>query len=130
MIGDGAAAPPNAAILVVEDDAILRLCAAAFLEDVGYGVFEACCADEALEILHAYSGIIAILTDIEMPGSIDGIALAHRVYASWPDVGVIVTSGHVQPSADALPLGALFIGKPYSNAEVIGCIQTLTLAGR
>nr|WP_257018324.1 response regulator [Sphingopyxis sp. JAI108] len=113
--------------MVVEDDAILRMSAAGMLEDAGYRVFEASCASEALEILRADCGFLAILTDIEMPGSIDGIALAHRIYADWPDIGVIITSGRFQPGSDELPEGAIFIGKPYSRTDILGCVHMLTL---
>lgn len=125
MIGNGAAAPSVAAILVVEDDAILRMSAAGMLEDAGYRVFEASCASEALEILRADCGILAILTDIEMPGSINGIALAHTVRANQPEIGVVITSGRYQPEPGELPADVMFVSKPYSRADIVGCIQML-----
>lgn len=127
VIGNGAAASSVAAILVVEDDVILRMGAAGMLEDAGYRVLEASCASEALEILRAHCGILAVMTDIEMPGSIDGVALAHRIDTDWPDIGVIITSGRFQPGPDELPERAIFIGKPYSRADIVGCIHILKL---
>jgi len=85
-----------AVILVVEDEMMLRMRAADMVEDAGYAPVEAVDADGAVAILEARSDIALMMTDIQMPGSMDGLALAHAVHARWPSIKIIVVSGQPQ----------------------------------
>jgi len=100
-------------ILVVEDETLVRLVAVKLLIDAGYRVLEARDADEALEILAERPDCRAIITDVKMPGSVDGIQLAHLVAERWPSMGIGVVSGNALPSAGDLPVGTRFLPKPY-----------------
>ncbi len=105
----------NRAILVVEDDAILRLTALGIVEAAGFEALEAANADEALSILEARADDVRLVfTDVQMPGSMDGLGLAHAVHERWPPVELIVTSGRCDVAAKDLPDGGRFIAKPYN----------------
>ncbi|MFN3673167.1 MAG: response regulator [Bosea sp. (in: a-proteobacteria)] len=105
-------------ILLVEDEAIIRLDAAAMMEDAGYEVIEAGNADEAILFLEARPDIRIVFSDIEMPGSMDGIRLIHAVRERWPPVVLILASGRVAPLPHDLPAKTVFLQKPYS-AEML-----------
>lgn len=93
----GSAASPTFA-LVVEDELVLRLRAVDIVEDAGFTAIEAVNADEALSILESRSDISLLFTDIQMPGSIDGLMLAHTVHKRWPAIKIILVSGQVKLS--------------------------------
>lgn len=112
-------------VLVVEDEPLVRAFAAEVLMDAGYRVFEACDGRDGLAILEGRGDIDAVLTDIEMPGDMDGLALAGTIHERWPDIAILVTSGRVRPDADVLPIGAGFIAKPYRYDEVVDRIAAL-----
>lgn len=99
-------------MLVVEDEHLIRIDTASSLEAEGFVVFEAENAAEAIRCLELHNEIRVIFTDINMPGSMDGLALAHYVRGRWPPVKIIVTSGYVKLQDDDLPKGALFVEKP------------------
>lgn len=101
------------AALVVEDDAIVRMDLAQTLEEEGYKTFEAADATEAIALLEANAEIRVIFTDIQMPGSMDGLALARYVRMRWPPTIIVVTSGRCTPSEDEMASGAQFLPKPY-----------------
>ena len=103
----------SVAVLVVEDEQLIRMDTASFLEAAGFAVYEADNAADAIRILELDDEIRLIFTDINMPGSMDGLALAHYVRGRWPPVKIIITSGYVKMRGNALPVGALFIEKPY-----------------
>lgn len=103
-------------ILVVEDESLIRMSIADHLEESGFEVLEARDADQALEILANNPAITIIFTDVDMPGSMDGIALAQAVRDRWPPVRIYVTSGLWRLNTDELPNDAVFIPKPY-NAD-------------
>jgi len=84
------------AVLVVEDDAILRLHALDIVEEAGFTAIEAKNADEAIAILESRSDIALLFTDVNMPGSMDGLKLAQAVRNRWPPIKIVVVSGHVQ----------------------------------
>lgn len=107
--------PKNQAIsvLVVEDEYLIRMDTATSLEATGFAVFEADNAARAIDCLELHGEIRLIFTDINMPGSMDGLALAHYVRGRWPPVKIIVTSGYVKLRRDDLPVGAIFVEKPY-----------------
>jgi CheY-like chemotaxis protein len=112
-------------ILVVEDEAIIRMGAVQLLEDAGFVVVEAGNADDAMRILESRNDIRAVFTDINMPGTLDGMRLARAVRGRWPPIHLIVTSGLIFPNADDLPPGGRFIRKPYDPNDVIATIREL-----
>ena len=82
------------------------------VDEAGFKVFEAVNADEAITLLQARPDIQAVVTDIEMPSSMNGIGLAQAVRERWPGLGLMVTSGRVRPGPDDLPAEVAFLGKP------------------
>ena len=112
MAGQSGRAAP-ARVLIVEDEPFVRMVAADELADAGYEVLEAENADEAIAILSAHPVIELILTDVRMPGAMDGIDLARWAYTNLSGVSIIVSSGHRLPSDDELPSGIRFLNKPY-----------------
>lgn len=105
-------------ILVVEDESLIRMSIADHLEESGFDVLEARDADQALELLIKNPGISIIFTDVDMPGSMDGIALAQLVRDRWPPIRVFVTSGLWRLNGDELPDQSVFIPKPYNADEL------------
>jgi len=114
-------------VLIVEDEVLLRMDATESLESAGLVVVEARNADEAILILEQRDDIHLIFTDINMPGSMDGLKLAHFVRGRWPPIRIIATSGHAKIDENDLPDGSRFISKPYTGAEVAQVIHQLIL---
>ena len=112
-------------ILVVEDEALIRMGAVQMLEEAGFDVIEAWNAHEAMEVLEKRADIRVVFTDINMPGSWDGMRLARMIRDRWPPIHLIVTSGLVSPGLDDLPSGGRFIRKPYEPAHVIATLREL-----
>ena len=106
------------AVLIVEDESLIRIGAVSPIEDAGFTVYEAASADEAISLMEQHREIRLIFTDINMPGSMDGIKLAHYVRERWPPVEIIVTSGQIKPRSEDLPSDAVFIGKPYRSRDI------------
>ena len=111
------------AVLIVEDDQLLRLFTVQMVEEAGFRALQANNADEAVAILEARSDIALLLTDINMPGSMDGLKLAHAVRHRWPPIKIIVISGRV--SEYELPTGSRFLSKPYPTETMISEIRSL-----
>ena len=109
--------PPNALIVVVDDDVFERMGASDMFSDAGYRVLEAGNADEALQFFETNADIKLLFTDVSMPGSMSGSDLARQVAERWPKIGIIVTSGRPRPLK--LPLSTLFQDKPYEPAAVL-----------
>ncbi len=107
------------AALVVEDDALVRFDLAQTLQAEGYKTFEAADASEAIAVLEGNSEIRVVFTDIQMPGTMDGLALAHYVRQRWPPTIIVVSSGRRSPNKEEMPSGAFFVGKPYAP-DVLG----------
>ena len=113
-------------VLVVEDESLVRLGAVDLFEELGYAVLEAGNADEAIALLDRHPDIALVFTDVDMPGSMDGIRLAHAVRNRWPPVRLIVTSGLLpQTVTAALPAGVPFLRKPYLRAHVVSSLSRL-----
>lgn len=108
----------HAVILIVEDEPLVRLAAATVMEEAGYTVIEASNADQAIGLLEKHPEITILFTDIEMPGSIDGMKLAACVRDRWPPVEIILTSGRVPRGEVPLPLRGVFLQKPYRSQEL------------
>ncbi|HVX73358.1 MAG: response regulator [Devosia sp.] len=115
-------------VLIVEDEPLIRLGLATAVEEAGYDVVEAANASEALRRLEADQDIRLLLTDVDMPGGMDGIALAHYVRDRWPPVRLIVISGKVGVKPGQLPSGARFVSKPYQEPALLSIMQTLLAA--
>jgi CheY-like chemotaxis protein len=114
-----------AIVLVVEDDALLRMMAVHIVEDAGFEPLEAANADEAVCILEARSDVRIVFTDIDMPGSMNGMKLAAAVRDRWPPIEIIVTSGHYDIGIHELPARGVFFRKPYNDREIIATLQRL-----
>jgi CheY-like chemotaxis protein len=112
-------------VLIVEDEFLLRMDAVDMIAAAGFEVLEAGNADEAIEILEARRDITVVFTDIQMPGSMDGLKLARAVRGRWPPIKIVATSGHVQVSETDLPEGGRFLAKPYSPNQVTGVLREL-----
>jgi CheY-like chemotaxis protein len=105
-------------VLIVEDEALIRAGALDWVEEAGFEAIEAANADEAIRILESRNDIRILFTDIDMPGSMDGLKLAHAVRNRWPAIKLVVTSGRSLPANKDLPKGGRFIGKPYAPSQV------------
>ena len=114
-------------VLVVEDEALIRLRSAVAFETLGYKVFEAPHADAAISILEAHEEILMVVTDVHMPGTMDGIKLAHYVRNRWPPIHLIVVSG-VPGGHTELPPGAIFLNKPYDEDRLLSTAEALLKA--
>ena len=125
MIGTPTPVTPRIAVLIVEDEAIIRMDIAGQLSDAGYDVFEAGTADEAVSLLEANASIRILFTDIDRPGSMDGLKLAAGVRDRWPPVKIVVTSGHRVVEATDLPDGSVFFRRPYHHARVMTSFREL-----
>jgi len=112
-------------ILVVEDEPLVRMFIADFLDEAGFRVVEAVNADEALTILQARPDIQAIVSDIEMPGTMNGLKLARTVCERWLSVGVIITSGRARPGPADVPETVVFLSKPYLPETVITVVRQI-----
>ena len=110
---------PQLVVLIVEDEALLRMDAVDMITDAGHVAIEASNADEAIALLETRSDITAVFTDIEMPGSMDGIRLAHAIRNRWPPVTIVVASGRIKPGEGDLPDDVPFLPKPYSPRTVM-----------
>jgi CheY-like chemotaxis protein len=106
-------------VLVVEDEILLRWTVAEGLQEAGFDVVEAGSAIEAISILEKRADIHAVFTDIQMPGSIDGLKLAHF---RWPPIRIIATSGQLKLRDDDLPEGGRYLQKPYPMADLTGLL--------
>ncbi|HLJ50295.1 MAG TPA: response regulator [Bryobacteraceae bacterium] len=105
-------------VLVVEDESLIRASAVDMVEQAGFEAIAASNADEAIRILESRNDIRAVFTDVQMPGSIDGLKLAQVVKNRWPPVALIVTSGRMTVPESELPNGGRFLGKPYRPSEL------------
>jgi CheY-like chemotaxis protein len=105
--------------LVVDDDGLVRMIAMDILEEAGFRTFEARDGDEALALLGAQHAMIVLLfTDVHMPGSRNGFAVARETARQWPHISIVIASGEARPGPGDVPEGAHFVGKPFS-AEMI-----------
>jgi CheY-like chemotaxis protein len=114
-----------AVVLIVEDEMMLRMRVVSMVEDAGYTPVEASDADEAVTILESRSDIALMCTDIQMPGSMDGMGLAHAVYVRWPLIKIIVVSGQLNPPSIDLPPCSRFFGKPLEAGQMIAQMRNM-----
>ncbi|MGU3494194.1 response regulator [Xanthobacteraceae bacterium A53D] len=113
--------------LVVEDDQLIMMVTADLLEYEGFRVVCASNAEEAIHMLESGAEVQMMITDVNMPGSMDGLDLAALVSIQWPSVGIVVTSGQARPSTAQLPRLARFLAKPYSNNDLIAVLRSFRI---
>jgi CheY-like chemotaxis protein len=113
-------------VLIVEDELLLRMDAVDMVGAAGFEAIEAGTADEAIEILEARPDISVVFTDIQIPGSMDGLKLARAIRGRWPPIKIVATSGRLNVSEIDLPEGGRFVPKPYSPREITGLLRELT----
>src|SRR6195952_236398 len=113
------------AVLVVEDEMVLRMRAVDIVEDAGFNPIEAVNADDALAILESRSDIELLFTDIQMPGSMDGLKLAYAVHERWPQIKIILVSGQLTLTDADKPADSRFFGKPLDVKQMIGEMQDM-----
>jgi CheY-like chemotaxis protein len=124
-MGRGAIDDPPV-VLLVEDEPLVRMTAADELEKAGFQVLEAANADVALKVLEVRSDEVQVLfTDVDMPGSMDGLALAEQVHARWPHVLLLISSGYARPHPDEIPDHGHFVPKPYIGATLVRHIHEM-----
>ena len=111
-------------ILVVEDEVLVRLMVAEQLRDADFHVVEAANADEALDVLQFTADVALIVTDIRMPGSMDGVGLAKAVRSTFPQIRIVLTSSN-PPQFTSVNHHDAFVPKPYQPDKIIGLIKTL-----
>ena len=114
-------------VLVVEDEALIRLLAADSLQESGFNVLEAGDAAEALRILAEHEDVDVLFTDVNMPGPMDGVALAGLLHESRPDLGLIITSGRGTPDLAGLPSNSLYLAKPYLPQQLAAAVERQTI---
>jgi CheY-like chemotaxis protein len=114
-----------AVVLVVEDEMLLRMRAVDMVEDAGFTSVEAVDADEAVAILESRSDIALLFTDIQMPGSMDGLALAHAVHERWPPIKIILVSGQLKLTNIEIPADSRFFGKPLDAKGMIAQMKSM-----
>ena len=114
-----------AVVLVVEDEMLLRMRAVDMVEDAGYIPVEAADADQAVAILESRSDIALMFTDIQMPGSMDGLGLAHSVHERWPPIKIIMVSGQLKLANTDIPTDSRFFEKPFEAGEMIAEMQNM-----
>jgi CheY-like chemotaxis protein len=119
-----------AVILIVEDEALVRLSGVDTFADAGFQTIEAVNSDDALESLVANPDVQLLFTDVNMPGATDGLALSRQVHDRWPHIDIIVVSGLSVPKAHELPVGARFLRKPYDADTAVRHARELMAAHR
>ena len=122
----GSSAAKRPVVLIVEDELLLRMDAAEVIQSGGFEVLEAANADDAIEILEARPDITVVFTDIQMPGSMDGLKLARAVRGRWPPIKIVATSGLVDVGEKDLPEGGRFLPKPYHARQLAALLRELT----
>jgi two-component sensor histidine kinase len=116
-------------VLVVEDEMVLRMRAVDIVEDAGFKPIEAANAEQAMAILESRSDISLLLTDIQMPGTMDGLKLAHAVYERWPTIKIILVSGQLKPAEIDKPIDSRFFGKPIEINAMIAELRKIIGTG-
>lgn len=111
-------------VLVVEDEPLISLMVEEALQDAGYIVLSARNADFAIAVLASRPDIHLMFTDIDMPGSMDGLKLAAFVRGRYPPMKIVIASGKRRPSFIELPIDAIFLPKPYMMDDVLTAFAT------
>lgn len=112
-------------VLIVEDSPMIRMSAVDLVLSAGYDALEAGDADEAIRILESRDDIDLVFTDVQMPGTMDGIKLSHYIRDRWPPVKLIVASGAAIVEESVLPAGSRFFSKPYEDLTITEAMALL-----
>ena len=123
MVPDHSAVP--AVVLIVEDEMLLRMRAVDMVEDAGFTPVEAIDADQAVKILESRSDIALMFSDIQMPGSMDGLGLAQTVHTRWPPIKIILVSGALKLPDIDIPADSRFFGKPLEARAMIAEMRNM-----
>lgn len=115
----------KAVVLVVEDSTIIRMGAVDLVLAAGYEALQASDADEAIAVLESRGDVDLVFTDVQMPGTMDGIRLSHYIRDRWPPVKLIVASGAAILAESSLPAGSRFFSKPYDDDTIIQAMARL-----
>lgn len=110
-------------ILLVDDDVLVRFSTAEILRDEGHVVLEAVNASEALEIIETGHPLDLVLSDVRMPGQMDGLALTQVIRTLRPALPVVLVSSHLAPETPHV--ANAFLGKPYRVADLIAIVQQM-----
>ena len=117
---------PPIVVLVVEDDFLLRMDAVDIVRNAGFEAIEAANADQAIAIIEADPDIHIVFTDVQMPGTMDGLRLARFIRDRWPPIKIVATSGRLRVAEEDLPKGSIFVPKPYTPEQIIQTFRQLT----
>jgi CheY-like chemotaxis protein len=117
--------PRKPVVLVVEDDPLLLMMAIELVEEAGFESVEAYNADAAVAILESRTDVRIVFTDIDMPGSMDGMKLAAAIRDRWPPIEIILTSGHKNIGQGELPPRSVFFPKPYSPTKIVQALKQM-----
>src|ERR1700732_2406229 len=117
-------AKPRHVVLIVEDEPLVRLTGADLLAEAGFEGLEAGNAGAAVRILEATPDVRVVFSDVEMPGSLDGLALASRICRRWPSIGIVLTSGH-RIREETIPREGRFVAKPYDGQVLVRQIEEI-----
>ena len=117
---------PKPLVLVVEDEILIRLNAIVMLREAGFDTVEAASADEAIVHLETNNLIRIVFTDIDLPGSMDGLRLAAAIRDRWPPIELVLTSGHVRVAEHDIPARGQFLPKPYSSEQLIQTMRSFS----
>lgn len=115
----------KAVVLVVEDSALIRMGAVDLVLSMGCEALEASDADGAIRILETRNDIDLVFTDVQMPGTMDGIKLSHYIRGRWPPVLLLVASGNAILEESSLPTGSKFLSKPYDDHAITDAMSLL-----
>jgi CheY-like chemotaxis protein len=122
----GLPASTRPVVLIVEDEFLLRMDAVDMIAAAGFDVVETGDADEAIGILESRRDITVVFTDIQIPGSMDGLNLARAIRGRWPPIKILATSGLVDVGEKDLPEGGRFLPKPYHPRQLARVLRELT----
>jgi CheY-like chemotaxis protein len=110
-------------VLIVEDEALVRLVAASMLQDAGFDTLEADTAEDALQVLEEHEDVRVLFSDVQLPGAMDGVGLAYTVHDRWPGIGLLLTSGGVTLGHGQIPADGSFLPKPYNGQQVVAAVR-------
>lgn len=119
---------PQMTVLLVEDETLIRMLGVDMLEEEGFLVIEANGADAAMTILGEQAGIDLLFSDVDMPGTMDGLELARIVHQRWPAVHILLTSGHHRLNETGLPDGGRFLRKPWTQGSMMEKVRSALAA--
>jgi CheY-like chemotaxis protein len=112
-------------VLVVEDEPLLRMMAVDLVVEAGFEALQACHAADAIALLESRTDVCIIFTDIDMPGSMDGLMLAAAARRRWPPIKIIITSGHFDIDRSQIVAPTEFFAKPYVPQEIVEALRRL-----